>query len=61
MILEDPSPGQVVDEEVVLVVGEGDAVCEVKVVKQSLALLCLGVVSVDELDFIVLEYCGRGK
>ena len=44
VVLEDPGPGEVVDEEVVLVIGEGDAVGEVEVVQQGLAHLCLGVV-----------------
>ena len=38
------SSGEVVDEEVVLAVGEGDAVGKVEVVQQGLAHLRLGVV-----------------
>ena len=47
MVLEDPRADQVVDQEVVLVVGEGDAVGKVEVVEQGLARLGLGVVPVE--------------
>ena len=44
VVLEDPGPGEVVDEDVVLVIREGDAVGKVEVVQQGLAHLRLGVV-----------------
>ena len=46
VVLEDPGPDEVVDEEVVLVIREGDSVGKVEVVQQGLAHLCLGIVPI---------------